>query len=276
MKLHYFSIILVLGGLFGLPAAALADTSEAVTNFAQDAVLSRAGDLKISEKISYDFASTAPHDLSYSIPLTYHDDQGREFRMAFNLTGISLNGQTETISPYVTTSSVRLTLPAGKSATSKREYEVDYTLSPVVLRGLDADIFKLNVTGLGWAVPINQATLKLDAPAAPSDDLTCYVGSQGSTSGRCSVTQSGSVATVTSYAPLQPGEGLSIYANFPPKSFAGYLQPYEQHPSSPLRKILELVGLIVLVALAAVGLATWRRRRYTNANEAPKDQANRE
>ncbi|GAC1369283.1 MAG: hypothetical protein NVSMB39_0950 [Candidatus Saccharimonadales bacterium] len=82
--------------------------------------------------------------------------------------------------------------------------------------------------------------------------------------------------TVTSFAPLQPGEGLSVYANFAPKSFDNYLSPYEAHPSSPMRKVLELISLILALCLAVAGLATWRRRRYTNANETSKGQINRQ
>lgn len=273
MTLRYLKLALVMAGLFASPLAAAAESSEAVTNLTQTATLNHAGTLSIIEKIDYDFGVTPPHEIAFSIPLTYHDDQGREFRMNFKLTDTA---QAAGLRPQISTAAARIILPPGTGPTAARHYEFSYTLSPVVLHGLAADIFKLSVTGLSWSVPINQATLKLETPVAPSDNLTCYSGAAGSTTGQCSVDQQENVSTVVAYAPLQPGEGLSIFANFPHNSFETYLQTYEQHPSSPLRKILELVGLIVLVSLIVIGLAAWVRRRYTKANEASKDQAKRQ
>jgi hypothetical protein len=273
MTLRYLKLALVLGALFGLPLASYADTSEAVTNLTQTATLNHAGTLTIVETIDYDFGPTSPHDITFSIPLTYHDDQGRDFRMTFKQidTARAAGLRTE-----VSTAAARVTLPAGTGADATRHYEFSYTLSPVVLHGLAADIFRLSVTGLSWSVPINQASLKLETPVAPADNLTCYSGAAGSTTGRCSVQQQGNVSTIISYAPLQPGEGLSVFANFPHNSVEQYLQTYEQHPSSPLRKIFEFIGIIIVLSLIVIGLATWLRRRYTKANEATKNQADRQ
>lgn len=273
MTLRYLKITLALLPLLAIPSFAAADASEAATSLSLNANLTSAGTLNVSQQIDYDFGAASPHDVSFSVPLTYHDDQGREFRINFKLAAAA---QTAGIKADVSVAQARLTLPAGTGPTSARHYALSYDLSPLVLSGLDADILKLNITGLGWSVPINRATLVLKTPVAPADNLTCYSGASGSTTGQCSVDQQGNVATVTSFAPLQPGEGLSIFANFPHKSFSAYLQPYEAHPSSPARKLIELTLVFVVLPLTVIGLAAWLRRRYTNANEASKDQINRQ
>jgi hypothetical protein len=286
MMLRYLKFWLVFAAMFGLPIAAHAAATEAVTNITQSATLSRPGSIAISEDISYDFAGTTPHDITYTIPLSYHDDQGRDYRMTFSLTQAKLDGQPISLTPKVTTDIAHITLPAGASTATTRHYTVVYSLAPTVLRGLAADTFKLSVTGLGWAVPIHTANLHLETPVAPADNLTCYTGSQGSTTGACTVDQQGSVANVISYATLQPGESLSIFADFPHGSFTSYLQTYEAHPSSPLRKILEGVGIVALsMVILIVAMRFWYRRRarqsivvesspdYTNANETAQDKA---
>jgi hypothetical protein len=200
--------------------------------------------------------------------------------MNFKLVSAKLNDQIIKLNPMLDADIVRFTLPPG-SAPGVRHYLLQYTIEPVALRGLDADIFKLSVTGLGWAVPIERVTLRLETPTAPADNLTCYAGAQGSTTGSCTVDQQGNVANVTSYATLQPGESLSIFADFPHQSFEKYLQTDEAHPSSPARKIAEAAAVLALIIGAMVWLIRRRlivaksRADYTNANEAPKDQAHR-
>lgn len=274
MTLRYLKLTLTAVALLAYPAVAAAEGSEAVTNLALDATLSQAGSLQVTEKIDYDFGSAAPHAITFAVPLTYHDDQGRDFRMAFTLDAAA---QAAGIRAQVSPAQALITLPAGSGDAAARHYQFGYQLSPVVLIGQNADILKLNVTGLNWQVPINRAALKLNTPLAPADNLTCYSGAAGSTTGQCSVDQQGNTATVTSFATLAPGEGLSIFANFAPHSFANYLEPYEAHPSSPQRKLIELIlGLIVLPVVLLIGLAAWLRRRYTKANETAKNQADRD
>ena len=260
MMLRYLRIIL-LSAVAGLPAAASAAGSEAVTNFAQSATLNPAGELAITNEIDYDFGSAAAHDITFSLPLSYHDDQGREYHIKFTLTAAQQDGQAIDLKPSVTAASAQLVLPAGSNPTTARHYTVSYTLAPVVLRGRDADILKLSVTGLGWAVPINRATLHLVTSVAPADNVTCFTGAQGSTTGSCTVQQQGKTADVVSYAVLQPGESLSIFGDFPHNSFTSYLQSYEAHPRSLMGLIVTaLAGLAVGVALLVVFIL-YRRRR---------------
>ena len=259
MKSRYLTIGLLLAAWLATPAATIAVGTEAVTNFAQTATLERSGSYNVTDEIDYDFADTPPHDVVQTIPLSYHDNQGREFRMDFKLTAALVDGQPVALTPVVTESAVRLNLPFGTSTAATRHYSLRYTLSPVVLEGVDQDILKLSVTGLGWSVPINRASLRLETHTAPTDNLTCYTGAQGSTNGSCEITQEGNVATITTDAALQPGDALSYFCDFPHASFTNYLISTEpSHSWTGLAVIATaILVLIVLVVVAAV----WGLRR---------------
>ena len=264
MKLRYLGTILLFVIGISQPAVATATAGpEVVTQLTQTASLRQTGELTQSTEIDYDFGSSAPHDITFSIPLSYHDDQGREYRMAFKLTEAKLDGKTIPLSPVTTTEVARFILPSGPAtALSTRHYSLAYSLLPVVLRGGDADILKLSVTGLGWAVPINRSSVRLESSTAPADSVTCFTGAQGSTTGACSVDQQGKVANVVSYSALVPGESLSIFCDFPRGSFASYLKVYENHPTTPAVIIISVISAtIIIVVLLITGIRYFKRRR---------------
>ena len=287
MKSRYLGILFVCATFLTFPAVAGAQSLETVANFAQTAILTRAGGLTITDGIDYDFGGSVPHEIAYNIPLAYHDDQGREFRVGFKLVEAKLDGHILQLHPTVTTATANFLLPPGQDPTTTRHYQLRYTLAPVVLSGPTADILKHSVTGLSWSVPISRASLRLETPVAPADNVTCYTGSQGSTTGGCEVAQTGNVATVTAFASLTPGQSLNIFCDFARGSFTSYLDPYEAHPISPVRLILgtaavTLGGLAALVVAVLLYRRRWRSEivgantpDYTNANEVSKDQAHR-
>ncbi len=284
MKSRYLKICLVLAALLSYPVAASADSLEAVTNFAQSAILSPAGTLNITDDIDYDFGGAVPHDIAYDIPLAYHDDQGRDFRISFKLQEAKLDGQTLQLHPRITTATANFMLPPGQDATTTRHYQLRYTLSPVVLSGPDADTFKHSVTGLGWGVPITRASFRFETHTAPADNVTCYTGSQGTTTSGCDVTQNGNITAVTSYAPLSPGQSLSVFSDFTRGSFQAYLAPFEAHPNTItgliVEAILALLGIMATIMLAMFLLRRRKRKKivpanapdYTESNEASKDK----
>ena len=259
MKLRYLGFILLWAASLGVSQPVQAGTTESVTSFDQNAVLSRGGNLSVTDQIDYDYGPATPHDISFTLPLAYHDDQGRDFRMSYHLINAQQDGKDINITPIVSIATARITLPSPASGT-KSHYTLKYTLGPVILRGLDADIFKLSATGLGWSVPIDHASVRFESPTKPADNVTCYTGAQGSTTGSCTVDQQANIASVTSYAPLLPGETLSIFSDFPHASFSTYLEPYEQSRTTPLTLLtltgLSLGGFIALV----VGFTMYRRR----------------
>jgi hypothetical protein len=257
MKARYLGILLLAAAAMVAPHPAAA-AGESVDNLAVTARLDRANSLDITEHIDYNFAGAAPHDLSRNLPLSYQDDQGRQYRTSLHLLGATQNGQPITIGHTTDPATAHLTIPTGSGVPS---YELHYTLTPVALKGDTGDVLKFSATGLAWPVPIDHITLTLQTPGLAADNLTCYTGSGSSTTGNCAINQAGDTATVTTSAPLPPGDSLVFYCNFPSKTFTTYLKPY-QPPTSWRATAL----WIAAPALLALGLVIWlmyrRRKSY--------------
>jgi hypothetical protein len=238
------------------PTAAPSDqsaASEAVSNLTVAATLDKSGSLDLVEHIEYQFAGSATHDITFSIPLSYPDDQGQEFRLAFKLLSAAQNGTA--IKPTVTTdpAAAHVTLAAGATSPS---YDLHYTLAPIVLRGETADVFKISTTGQGWSVPLSHVSFTFHTPGLIADNLTCRSGA--SAAGTCEISQTGNTATVTTHVPLVAGDSLSLFCSFPKNSFASYLQPY-QSPQS--RTKTTLIIALPLLALAALIWVLYRVRK---------------
>jgi hypothetical protein len=243
------------------------DVAESVMDLAQDAVLDHDGSITINTKIDYEFGTTAPHELTYDIPLSYADDQGREYRTTFALLPTStVPAPRADVDPH----RARIKLPVYEAAGSIRTYQVHYKLQPIILTGPEGDIFRMNVTGPGWGVPIQQASFHIDSSTPLTDDLACVTGRGGQSSASCSVDVKGKSATVTSYAPLDPGDGLTVLGNFAGHSFTSYLTAYDAHPwQLPLMWIV--IAALILGALAVPVVFIIRRRRYTKNHETSAD-----
>jgi hypothetical protein len=97
MKFRHLEFSIILFALLSSPlacgAAASTSSPEAVTNFAEVGTLTRSGELDVTQQIDYDYGSAAPHNLTYTIPVSYHDDQGLEYRVSFKLISASSGSQ---------------------------------------------------------------------------------------------------------------------------------------------------------------------------------------
>lgn len=265
MKLRYLGFIACLA-LSLAPLTLRAASAEAITNISQSLSLDESNILSVTEVIDYDFGTTPPHNLLYRIPISYHDDQGREFKMSFNLTSAKLNDAPITIIPEITTAQAALTLPANNSPSTLRRYVLQYTIGPVAIQGETRELLKLTVTGLGWDVPINHATVRLDTHTAAADNLTCYTGASGSTTSACVVKQAGNVATIETSSALAPGEALSIFADFPAGTFKNHLEA-DDTTSPWFWPIVVGVGLLGFIGLVVLPVKLLGRRRRRSAGE---------
>ncbi len=287
MKTRYLEIALILATLLVAPAAAAADTPatpvEQVTNFTQNAVLSRAGELTIDQQIDYDYAGARLHDISYNIPVSYHDDQGRDYRMSFKLIEASADGAPLQLSPKITPQFVYMVLPAGTSAAPTRHFTLRYTLAPMVIAADQADAMRLVVVGRDWTVPINQVNFQIKTPVAPND-VICSTGTASSNTSNCNTNQNGTNTSVATGEPLAPGNSFSIYLAFGHKNFTTYLQAY-QAPSGWIGLGTIAAAMLVVIVIVVVLVVRFGRRRpivrppaseYTKANDSSENQAQRD
>jgi hypothetical protein len=196
--------------------------TEQVTSFTVTAQLNRDNVLDVTEQIDYDFGDAPVHPVLRSIPIVYTDDQGNNFPVTLKLLNATADNANLTLHPNLTAAVARLTLPASPGQTT-HQYRLHYTLTPIVVYGYTNDVLKLNVTGGNWTVPIQQLGLTFKAPGLGADNITCLTMSEGSTSGKCSVTTGDSSATVATSAPLDPSESLVITCSFPKHQYTRYL-----------------------------------------------------
>lgn len=100
--------------------------------------------------------------------------------------------------------------------------EIEYTLRYRTSRQLGFfdghDELYWNVTGLGWAFAIEQASAEVVVPGNPADgdlDLQAFTGPAGARDGDFMAKAGNGAARFVTTRPLAPGEGLTIVVGFP-------------------------------------------------------------
>ncbi len=276
---NHIAALAVLAAAIGLNGAVFADQTppaatqsqtEAVTDFKSTILLAHDGSLDVQEHFTYDFGTTAPHPISHRILIGYSDDQGNPLESKFVLVSSQRDNQALNLHPDINGTVATVNLPQG-SESGPRTFALHYTLAPAVLAGPDADVFKFSPTGLGWEVPINQASVVFDTPGLTPQTLTCYTGASGSTSSSCRITENKNTATILTDAVLAPGESLSLYTGFPKRSFTNYYNSWSLVSLWPVAA--GTAGVILLLVIAAT---TSRRRgkRKTAPSAEPASSQN--
>ena len=235
-----------------VPSHVSAGSSEQITSFAVDANLRADSTLDVVETINYDFGSLYKHGIFRDIPLVYTDDLNHEFRPDITFISALQDGLSATLTQ--TRSNDQLSLKLGnvsRTITGVHKYQLRYSLHPIIQPGDGHDVFKLNVTGTGWTVPILAASVHVTLPAGVTALASnCFTGVAGSKDSNCSVLSAGQTIDARSSQTLLSGEGLSIFADLPTGAISGYLQPYTPpKPNSLVLLASLLAGLFVLAGL---------------------------
>lgn len=248
------------------PLHVSAASSEQITSFAVDANLRADSTLDVVETIDYDFGSSYRHGIFRDIPLVYTDDLNHEFRPDITFISALQDGLTATLTQTRSNNQLSIKLgDAGRTITGVHRYQLRYSLHPIIQPGDGHDIFKLNVTGNGWTVPILAASVHVTLPAAVTSLASnCFTGVAGSKDSNCSVISAGQTIDARSSQTLLSGEGLSVFANLPTGAISGYLTAYVPPKLSPFIWIpVVIAGLAILVAIIQIPLkllAEWRQR----------------
>ena len=198
-------------------------------------------------------------------PTRYKDRYGNRMVVDFELLGVERDGRPE---PYFTepvANGVRIN--TGSDEFLPVPSDITYTLRYRTTRQLgffaEHDEIYWNVTGLGWAFPIDQARARVKLPAAVPgvqmrlDAYTGYDGDKGAAFEAAS--PSDGVATFRTTAPLAPQQGLTVVVGFP-KGLVAEPTP-TQRWAWFLRDnggvLVALAGLLALLAFYG-----WRWYRY--------------
>lgn len=187
--------------LFLAPAASAAPAQERIRSYAVELTVDRDGALHVHERIVYDFGNARRHGIERHVP-----------------TGRTSIGNVRTASPDA---------PAGRSVTrSKGAVDVrigdpstlvtgvhTYTLDYTAKHAVRSDVLDWNAVGTEWDVPIDVATVLLQAPAAYRS-LACYAGPRGSTA-PCALARNTGQGNAVFGQRLEAGQGITVRATLP-------------------------------------------------------------
>jgi uncharacterized membrane protein YgcG len=209
-------ILALLASLCACNTAARAQ-SERVRDFHSDIRLLDDGTLLVKETITvFSTGNLIRHGIYREFPTHYKDRFENNYVVGFHWLGALCDGNPETSRVEDYSNGLRIYLGDKNSYISRGEhtYELNYSTNRQLGFLSDHDELYWNVTGNGWAFPIDRASASVTLPAAivPGEvSLDGFIGPQGSLQRdlRSALQPDGKLEFEAAHA-LAPREGLSI------------------------------------------------------------------
>ena len=210
----------LIAALIALAVAMPAAAEERVRDFASDIRIAKDGTLDVTEtiRVQVDHVSIN-HGIFREIPTRYDAPWGRKVKVGFTLIDTQLDGQPEPYASETISNGVRIKIgdkdrivPVGEHV-----YTIRYKATRMLGRFDGFDELYWNVTGNGWRLPIDRASVTIKLPSAASfGQRSVYTGYQGEKSTNAAVTgESAGTISFATNAPLEAGQGLSVAVAFP-------------------------------------------------------------
>ena len=249
-------------GALVLVLASVAGAQERITDFDSRIVVDRDGGLTVTETIAVLAGGEAiQRGIFRDFPTTYDGPLGTKVVVPFAIERVERDGEPEPYHTERVDNGVRIYIgdadrqvPIGPHV-----YRITYRTAEQLGFFADHDELYWNVTGNGWAFPIDRATATVVLPDdVPRADvrLEGYTGPQGSTERALSTSvEADGTLRFTASRPLDQYEGLTIVASFP-KGFV-HEPSDDERRAAWLRSNRHLVaggaglGLVVLYYLIA-------------------------
>jgi uncharacterized membrane protein len=192
--------------------------AEVIRDFHVDATMDSERNLSVTETITYDFEDAERHGIYRNIPVRYTRD-GAGYDL--HLKGISASMDGKAV-PFSTTYGdgdiiVKIGDP-NKTITGPHTYAITYATNRAINFFEAHSELYWNVTGNGWPVVIEKASMSVGMPPVPfrfSATSTCYTGPIGSVAGDCEASSVDRYVTFRSTRVLLPGEGMTIVLGMP-------------------------------------------------------------
>ena len=253
--------LLVAALAFLLPGAAQAD--ERIVSWRSDIAVRADGALDVTETIRVNVeGNQIQHGIFRDFPTTYGKD-GRRVQVGFDVASVERDGQAEPYDTQRNGNGVRVQIGSGDKYLDYGEhtYTIHYTTTRQLGFFDGYDELYWNVTGNGWAFPIDTAEthIRLPQPVPFGPERAVYTGPQGATGYAAKVVSEGPGEIVfRTTEPLGPYEGLTLAVRWPkgvvaepPKPSAARLTLQEQAPRDGA--LAALLGLLVYYFFA------WKR-----------------
>lgn len=258
-------------GLLWVLIAPVAQAEERILSYHSEVRVTASGEIAVSETIRVQAEGQQIRRGIYrDFPTDYKDPLGNHYRVDFTVTGVQRDGQDEPWHTQKVSNGVRLyighadrMLPQGQ-----HEYRIQFTTNRQLGFFADHDELWWNVTGNGWAFPIEQASTRISLPfSIPAEDyrLEAFVGRFGSTeqSSHMSVVDGQTVEFFSSRV-LQANEGLSVVVAWPKGLIA---EPGLQ------QKILWFSkdnGAVIVLLLGLLAQLAWYLRSWNKVGRDPE------
>jgi hypothetical protein len=208
--------------LFSLVALCVSCTTlvraeETIRQFEVRATLAKDRRAMIEERITYDFGEGSRHGIFRLMPNVY-DRNGGAYTLRLNIKDVQMDGASI---PYVVQTQNRdLEIKIGdptRLVTGVHTYLIQYTTERSLNDFSDHVEWYWNVTGNGWSIPIERASLELVAPSSTQRD--CFIGFFGSRDADCAWQDTAAFVQVSSTRALSDGEGMTVVFGFPREAF---------------------------------------------------------
>ncbi len=245
----------VLIGVFAFTASVHAQAAgERIQDFSASVTINPDASLSVRETIAYDFGSDERHGIYRDIPVSYKTPLGTT---SIGLSGVEVTDQNGAAYPFtVSFSGLNEDIKIGdpnQVISGVHTYNISYHVSRAISHFKTYDELYWNVTGNGWQVPIEHASVQVVLPSAvASSSLTtsCYEGAYGSTES-CLIAPATQRVLFDAARPLNPGEGLTVAVGFP-KGLVAQPNPWQNFVQFILDNWIVGVPIITLLGMTAL------------------------
>ena len=196
-------------------------------------------------------------------PTDYEDSFGNDHEVIYEPQSVTRDGEPETMTSEKHRNGVRTYFGRADRLLDTGEYTYVYTYHAGRMLGFfeDRDELWWNVTGNGWAFPIDEAgaTVRFAFDVSPGDlEVDAWQGRLGIKDNGTVATNADGSATYRATRQLQPGEGLSVSVRWP-KGLVTEPSGIERLVWLLSDNVNLLIALAGLAAMLAYYVPVWRR-----------------
>ncbi len=264
------AVIIAIAAAAVVAGAGPASAAEAIRRYDVEIVIEPSGDLLIGETIVYDFSGESRHGIFRDVPTRVHYDD--TYDRLYPLDVVSVSSPTAPAEYTVEDAGGGMTRirigDADAVVTGPHTYEIVYRIKGGLQGFDDHDELYWNAIGAGWAVGIDEASVRVMAPASVTGGISriaCFTGPVGSNLPCTQARSRGDTATFVEDG-LAPYEALTVVVALPPDPGLAVGPILEERLT-----LLNAIGASTLTVGGTIGLAIvliggagsllWRRGR---------------
>jgi uncharacterized protein (TIGR04222 family) len=213
-------VVLAFSGPTGAESAAQFGP-EQIRNYDVDVTIEPTGLVRVRETIDYDFGVVPKHGIFRDVPVRFDYEPKDNHDRVYPLEVESVQASEGTPAQYTIESGdtegvgvkrIKIGDP-DRTISGRHTYDITYTLRGALNGFEDHDELNLNAIGPGWTVPIQQANVRVTAPADITR-LACFSGPLRSRLPCASADSSGTTATFTQDN-IPPQAALTVVVAIP-------------------------------------------------------------